>query len=251
MLSRALVPALALPFALVACGGGGDDAADIDAAAIDATEVDAAVDARQIDGPPVCNAPNMTCAGQCVDVTANEQFCGDCSTSCSGGTVCTSSACACANIAIDSNPSFVFQEVSDSDVPGATIGIGAYFASTIDALVIGRVTADTAINTPHTLGGGPAGMPPFAGFGYDIDPSTRIASAAYAATAGTLTFTKICLSTPGGQMAGFSGTLSGAVFEAVDSLQNPVLVPDGCRIPLAAPATLPTITFSYGNVGCP
>lgn len=241
---------LAASFVLVACGGGGDDTAAVDAAAIDATEIDAPIDARQIDAPPACNAPSMVCDGDCIDVTTNEQFCGDCDTSCTGGTVCTSSSCACADITVSTNPSFVFENVSDSNVPGATVGIGAYFASTIDALVIGRVTADTQINTPHTLSGGTVGTPPFAAFGYDIDPSSMTASAAYYATAGTLTFTKICLTTAGGQMAGFSGTLSGAVLEAVDSLQNPVLVPGGCRIPLNAPATLPTITFSYGNVSC-
>ena len=250
MNTRPALTLLASSLAMLACGGGGDDAPAIDAAAIDAVAVDAAIDARQIDAAPVCSLPRITCAGECVDPTVDERYCGDCDTACSGGTVCNASACACADITVDPNPSFVFENLSDSNLPGATVGIGAYFASTIDVLVIGRVTADTAVNTPHALTGGSVGTPPFAAFGYDVDPSSMTASAAYYATAGTLTFTKICLSTPSGQMAGFSGTLSNAVLEAVDSLQNPVLVPGGCRIPLAAPATLPTITFSYGNVSC-
>ncbi len=249
MLTRALVPALALPFALVACGGG-DDAATIDAAEVDAVAVDAAVDARQIDAAPVCNAPNMVCGGDCVDVTSSEEFCGDCNTSCSGGTVCTSSACLCAmNLTIPSNPSF-FMPMMQSQA-GLNVGIGPMIGTTLDILVVGKSATDAAINTPHTLSGAMVGTPPFAAFGYDVSIASMTASAAYYATAGTLTFTKICLAdTATGQMPGFAGTLAGAVFEAVDSLTNPVLVPNGCRIPSDPPATLPTITFSYGNVSC-
>jgi hypothetical protein len=229
--------------AICSCGGGGSDIVVIDAA-IDATPV--VVDAA-IDGPTqACAPPMMMCGPDCSDTTTDERYCGNCATSCVGGQVCTNSTCACAvGLTIPSSPSFFMEQLSTA-LPGATIGIGPYFGSTIDALVVGRTTADTAINTPHTLDGTNLGTPPFVAFGYDIDIATRMPSAAYYATAGTLTFTKICLADAGtGQMAGFSGTLSGATFTAVEGLMNPVLVPGGCSFNVAGP-----VAFTYGNVTC-
>ena len=104
---------------LMACGSDGDDDAVtvVDAPPpIDAT-VDAPIDAM------VCNAPNMVCAGVCTDVTSDNQFCGDCETSCSGGTVCQSSSCQCVDITIPSNPSF-FMPMISNQLPGAILGIG-------------------------------------------------------------------------------------------------------------------------------
>jgi hypothetical protein len=94
------------------------------------------------------------------------------------------------------------------------------------------------------------GTPPFAAFGYDVSIASMTASAAYYATAGTLTFTKICLAdTATGQMPGFAGTLTGAVFERRRQPHQPRPRPQRLH-PISVPATLPTITFSYGNVSC-
>lgn len=241
-----LAPALLTSIALAACGGGGDDTVVVVDAAIDAP-IDAAIDAG-IDAPPVCNAPNMTCGGQCVDVTTSEQYCGDCNTACSGGQVCMTGHCDCAmGLTIPSSPDFtpMLQEQG-----GLTLGLGIRFGGTLDVLVVGKAGADVAVNTPHTLSGMSLGTPPFAAFGYDVDIGSMTASAAYYATEGTLTFTKICLAdSMTGQQAGFSGTLTNAAFSAVDSLMNPVLVPGGCRIPTTG--TIPSVTFSFGNVTCP
>lgn len=242
-----LVPALLSSIALAACGGGGDDTVVVVDAAIDAP-IDAAIDAG-IDAPPVCNAPNMVCGGQCTDVTTSEQFCGDCNTACTGGQVCEGGDCACAtDITIPANPSFAFSQLQNQG--GLTIGIGVLADATVNVLVVGKAGADVAINTPHTLSGASLGTPPFAAFGYDVDIGSMTASAAYYATEGTLTFTKICLAdSMTGQQAGFAGTLTNAAFSAVDSLMNPVLVPGGCRIPTTG--TIASVTFSYGNVTCP
>jgi hypothetical protein len=246
MKSASLVPALFTSIALAACGGGGDDTVIVVDATIDAP-IDAAIDAA-IDAPPVCNAPNMVCGGQCTDVTTSEQFCGNCTTSCAGGTVCTSSQCVCAaGLTIPSTPDFINPMLQEQG--GLTLGIGPRFASTLDVLVVGKAGADVAINTPHTLSGASLGTPPFAAFGYDVDIGSMTASAAYYATEGTLTFTKICLAdSMTGQQAGFAGTLTNAAFSAVDSLMNPVLVPGGCRIPTTG--TIPSVTFSFGNTTC-
>ena len=230
-----LVPALLTSIALAACGGGGDDTVVV----VDAT----------IDAPPVCNAPNMVCGGQCTDVTTSEEFCGDCTTACSGGQICEGGDCACAaDISIPATPSFFMPMVQAQG--GLTIGIGPMLGNTVDILVVGKAGADVAVNTPHVLTGASLGTPPFAAFGYDVNISTQTASAAYYATEGTLTFTKICLAdSMTGQQAGFSGTLTNVAFSAVDSLMNPVLVPGGCRFPLMG--TIPSVSFSFGNTTCP
>ncbi len=242
-----LVPALLTSIALAACGGGGDDTVVVVDATIDAP-IDAAIDAA-IDAPPVCNAPNMVCGGQCTDVTTSEEFCGDCTTACSGGQICEGGDCACAaDISIPATPSFFMPMVQAQG--GLTIGIGPMLGNTVDILVVGKAGADVAVNTPHVLTGASLGTPPFAAFGYDVNISTQTASAAYYATEGTLTFTKICLAdSMTGQQAGFSGTLTNVAFSAVDSLMNPVLVPGGCRFPLMG--TIPSVSFSFGNTTCP
>lgn len=225
--------------ALAACGGDDDGGPVV----IDAPPIDAPIDAA-IDAPPVCNAPNMVCAGECTDVTSNEQFCGNCTTACTGGEVCTDSLCACAEITIPAQPSFFMAQISNQ-LPGATLGIGPMAAGVgIDILVVAHATTGTVENQPYVLTGENLGTPPFAAYGYDLDLNNFTPAAAYYATSGTLTFTKICPAA-GQQMAGFEGTLTDATFQAVDSIQNPVIVPDGCSIgPVAS------VTFSYGDVSC-
>ncbi|MBK9032617.1 MAG: hypothetical protein IPL61_15110 [Myxococcales bacterium] len=242
MVSRTNALVLVCAGALAACGGGGDDQVVVVDAAIDAP-IDAAIDAA----PPVCAPPNMMCGTDCVNVTSSEAFCGDCMTACSGGQVCTNSACGCAaGLTIPASPTFFMPQINAGLLPGATLGIGPYLGATIDLLVVGRVTADVAVNTPNTLSGANLGTPPFAAFGYDIDTASMLPAAAYYATAGTLTFTKICLEdTATGQQPGFSGTLTAATFSAVDSITNPVLVPGGCTFSVPG-----TVTFTFGDVSC-
>ena len=177
MVSRTQALVLVCLGAVAGCGGGGDDPVVVVDAAIDAVPP---VDARPIDAPmPVCSAPNMMCGTECVDTTTSEAFCGNCQTACSGGQVCETSVCRCAtNLTIPAMPGFLLQQVNSGTLPGATIGFGAYAGATLDALVIGRTTADVAVNTPHTLTGTMLGTPPFAAFGYDVDISSMLPSAA-------------------------------------------------------------------------
>jgi hypothetical protein len=232
--------ATGLVVALAACGGDDDGGVTV----IDAAPIDAPIDAA-IDAPPVCNAPSMVCAGECTDVTSNEQYCGDCNTACSGGEVCTASLCDCAEIEIPANPSFFMAQISNQ-LPGATLGIGPMSSGVgIDILVVAHATTGTVEDQAYVLDGNNLGTPPFAAYGYDIDLNNNFTpAAAYYATSGTLVFTKICPAVGGG-MAGFEGTLTNATFQAVDSIMNPVIVPKGCFI---GPVT--TVTFSYGDVSC-
>jgi hypothetical protein len=244
MLARPVVPSLLATLAL-ACSGG-DDPAAVDAAP-DAP-IDAAIDAR-VDAPaPTCTTPNMMCGAECVDTSTDEQFCGNCTTACEGGQVCTQSRCGCATgISIPAMPSFLLDQIMRQ--AGVTVGFGAYADAEIDVLLIGH-DATTVVGMPYTLSGTELGTPPFAGFGYDVDIATRTPSAAYYATSGTLTFTKICPPTAGGGMGGFSGTLAGAQFTAVSSLTNPTIDPNGCTIPGPGEPALPTITFRMGDTSC-
>ncbi|MEZ4402477.1 MAG: hypothetical protein R3B06_20810 [Kofleriaceae bacterium] len=227
---------------VAACGGGGGDPIVVVDASIDAP-IDAAIDAAL----PACSAPRMMCGAECVDTSSNEQACGDCTTTCTGGQVCSNSACGCPTVTIPAAPSFLQQMVSSTLLPGATIGLGGYFGATIDALVVGRVTADTTVDVPVTLDGTNLGTPPFVAFGYDLDINTQTPAAAFYATAGTLTFTKICLADAAtGQTAGFTAVLRDATFAGVEGLMNPVLTPGGCTFQAAGP-----ITMTFGNVTCP
>lgn len=220
--------------ALSACGGD-DDGTPIVADAA----TDAAIDAIPIDAPPACNAPSMVCGGECVDVTSSNEFCGDCTTACAGGEICTTSTCDCVAPFVPAAPAGFSQMFEQS---GFTIGLVLYGSTTTNAILVGISAANTQENTPYTVSS-TVGTPPFIAAGYDVDISTQEAEAAYYATAGTITFTKVCpASSPAG--AGFSGTLTDATFSAVESLTNPVLVTDGCSF------TVPSVEFSVGDVSC-
>lgn len=234
---------LCATFTLIACGGGDDDGVTVvDAPPPIDAPVDAAIDAF------VCNPPNMTCAGACVDTQSSNEFCGDCNTACSGGTYCETGDCVCADITIPAEPSF-FMPMLNDQLPGARIGIGPIGSGTgIDILVIAHPTSGTIEGMAYPLDGDSPGTPPFAAYGYDLDLNTFEPAAAYYATSGTLTFTKIC-PVNGSNNGGFSGTLTNAVFQAVDSIQNPVIVPDGCTINRDGSAVA-SVTFSYGDVSC-
>jgi hypothetical protein len=205
MKSASLVPALFTSIALAACGGGGDDTVIVVDAAIDAP-IDAAIDAA-IDAPPVCNAPNMVCGGQCTDVATSEQYLRRLQLpSCAGGHCLRPAATARArrDITIPATPD-VHRSRMLQDQGGLTLGIGPRFAD-----VHGRTSsssarpAPTSRSTPRTPSAARrSATPPFAAFGYDVDIGSMTASAAYYATEGTLTFTKICLAdSMTGQQAG-------------------------------------------------
>ncbi len=229
--------ALAAALALGACGG--DDTVTVTDAAVDA-EIDAPIDAP----PAVCNPPNMMCGSECVDTRTSEAFCGNCTTQCAGGQECRNSACNCVAAFVPANPTFLQEFLDDSQVPGTTVGIGAFLGSAINALVVGRLTAGTAEDTPYTLGEGTLGTPPFLAAGYDVNAQTFEITAAFYATAGTITFTKICPNDGAGNAGGFSGTATDVTFSAVEGIMNPVLIPDGCSF------TVATVSFSYGDVSC-
>ena len=219
--------AASVTLSAAACGGGDDGATPVDA------KLDAAIDAG-IDAP-TCGA--STCGGAQADTCVDETHCGNCATACDPGQACQAGDCACPPPFVPAMPSFIQQQINTTTLPGATLGLGGMLDATIDALVVGYPTATVQTNHAYDLSMGTPGTPPFAAVGYDLDLQTLTPSASFYATAGTLTFTRICA-------AGFEGTLTGAHFVAVAGLMNPTLVPNGCAF------DVPTITFAYGDV-CP
>lgn len=224
----ALVLVAAALTAWAACGGGGDGATPTDARVVDAA-VDAAIDG------PSCGA--ATCGGAQADTCLDEQHCGDCTTTCAAGYACQAGDCACPPPFVPATPVFIQQQLDTTTLPGATLGIGGMLDSTIDGMIIGYPTATVQVNHAYDLAGRPPGTPPLAAVGYDVDLQTLTPSAAFYATAGTLTFTRICA-------GGFEGTLTAAHFVAVAGLMNPTLVVNGCAF------DVPSITFAYGTA-CP
>lgn len=227
---------------LLACGGDDDGGVTvIDAALPIDAPVDAPIDAF------VCNPPNTTCSGQCVDTTSNPDFCGDCNTACRGSQTCETSACECVAITIPASPQ-LFMSMLITDVPGLTIGAGGLLGNSIDALLVGLATAGTVEDMPYELTGNSVGSPPFVGYGYDLDTSTFEPAAAYYATSGTLTFTKICITN--NAVVGFSATVTNAVFQEVSGgLTNPTIVENGCTIGTSA-APVASVSVTYGDVSC-
>lgn len=217
-----------------ACGGGNDDPA-IDAA--DTT--DAAVDARPIDGPPVCNG--MVCGGECIDTSEDEDHCGTCTTECTAGQACGSSTCACVNPDfLVPDPTFIQSQVVTGQIPMTSLGIGGYIGNEIDAILVAMPDA-AVLNQAYPLSGTTPGAPPFIGIGYDVDINTQELTATFYATAGSVTFTERC-------SGSFSGTATGLRFTAAEGLMPPVLIQNDCAFPDADEEGL-TLAFTYGP-GC-
>jgi hypothetical protein len=224
--------------AVPACGGG-DSGGSV--TLVDAAEpIDAAVDAA-----PVCSAPNMMCGADCLDVSTDEQHCGNCSTTCTAN-VCLSGVCSCPATFLPANPRFAQAMVSDQLFDGATVGFGLMGTGvTLDVFAAGYATDDVMLNHAYPLSSSSLGnppTPPFAAIGYDLDLQGFTLSAGYYATEGTITFTKVC-------DGGMAGTLANVKFSMVSDLfTNPTLVPGGCTVP--ATGTIATVSFAIGTA-CP
>ncbi|HVV85001.1 MAG TPA: hypothetical protein VHE35_18180 [Kofleriaceae bacterium] len=215
---------VALALAGAACSG--DDGGGV---TVDAQEIDAAVDA------PACTG--MVCDQVCLDTSTDHDHCGSCTNMCGADQQCRDSQCACPEGFIPAEPAFVQQQISTNTLPGATLGIGGLLETEIDALIVGYPTDSVEVNHPYALTGESLGTPPFAAAGFNIDLNSFMPAAAFYATSGTVTFTKVCA-------AGFEGTLTDAHFAQVAGIMNPTLVPDGCSF------DVPSVTFAYGDV-CP
>lgn len=227
--------------ALGACSGGDDGGTVV---IVDAA-IDAPIDAPPDAPPPVCNAPSMLCEGNCVDVRTSEQFCGNCTTACTGGQVCTASQCACPEVTV---PTSVTSGLA-TNLGGALIGTSALSGN---ALLVGADPVGTVVDQAYDLSTITLGALPTVAFAIDLDIQNQTASAGFAATEGTLTITTICPDDPNTQLpdGGLAGTVTNAKFSAVDGILTgaPVIVPGGCTLP--ATGTIPTITFSIGNTSC-
>lgn len=225
-MTRTFLSCALAALALAACGGGDDDpVVVVDAAVIDAPSIDAS------------SCAGMVCGGECVDTQIDEQFCGDCTTTCQAGQACQAGDCACPPPFVPASPAFVQQQIDTGILPGATLGIGGMFNSTIDAMIVAYPTATVEVGRDYVLAGATPGTPPFIAVGYDLDLETLTPSASFYATGGTLRFTRIC-------EGGFQGTLTAGHFVAVMGLMNPTLVENGCAFDVA------TISFAYGQP-CP
>ena len=224
-------------FALVsvasaACGDDGGTTF-IDAAVPDGTPIPP--DAE----PLVCSGSTPDeCAGLCVNFDTSEATCGDCDTQCTGGEYCNQGTCECPTGFVPDAPSFLFEQIDDTQVPGTTLGFGVFSNGGGHVLATGYTTADT-LPSPmqYTFDADPLTMP-LLGAGYNVDVQNMTVDSAFAATDGTIEFTSICA-------GGFSAVATDVTFSGVESLFNPVIVPGGCTFMVEG-----TITFSYGDP-CP
>ena len=234
-----------VPFALLAaCGGGNNNPVLVDSAVPDAIPVPP--DAGPPDACPLdyCAADNA-----CTNHDTDEQHCGNCDTACTGGMFCDTGTCACPPAFVPDNPT-ILQSQAITQIPGELIEFGGYpdagGGGVIDALASAVYTASSAnptqIDTEYPLQLTDQQFEaPFLAAAYNLDLSTNppTADAAVYATSGFISFTKIC-------DGGFEGTAHDVHFDAVDSITNPVIIPDGCSFDVVGP-----ISFSFGDVSCP
>jgi hypothetical protein len=230
-----LVSIVPFAFALLAACGGGDNPELFDAN----VEPDATPVPPDAGPPDACGDTYCEAANACVDTTSDSQFCGDCDTACSGGTYCDNSLCVCPAAFVPANPAIQF---SQSQAQGPATGwFGVYgdpnTQGVLDVLVVAYPTDTVELNHDYILTPDTVGQPPLVAAGYDVDIQNQSVQAAVYATGGTLVFTSACAE-------GVSGTVTLAHFDAVDSLQNPVIVEGGCSF------DVPLLTFSYGSA-CP
>ena len=200
--------------------------------------IDAAVvDAPPIDTAPTCTAPSKTCGASCIDVSGDEDNCGDCGVVCKGGAACDST-CACpaafVGASLDAGQFDQFQAAG-----GLTIAINPNLGSgAINPFIVGY-NATVALGTNIDLSKVTLGDAPFVALGYRFSLDTNDVDAAYVATAGTLELTQAC-------STHVQGTLTNATFKGIDGdFMDPELDPDGCTFDVA------TVTFSMGAGACP
>jgi hypothetical protein len=214
--------------ALAACGNDGGSGAD-------APPLVPVVDAMP--PPPDAFVCTQTmCGMDCVDTTTDEFNCGMCGRMCQSGASCTMSDCVCP-------PSFLpavldqgFMEQVTDQFPGAYVALYPFFEGIVNLAAVGYPMVGTQIGMDYTLTD-QLGTPPFVAAGYNLDIQTQTAQAAFYATSGTLNFTTAC-------NVGATGTLTNATFQAVESITNPVIDPNGCTF------TVDMLTFDIG-APCP
>lgn len=219
---------------LAACGGGDDG-------------VSLVIDAEPPipdSAPPPPDAepcPDDECDGVCVDFDSDEAFCGDCSTSCEGGAVCMTGDCACPPAFVPATPTFLGTQLTDM-IPMAVTGFGLY-SGTGGFHALGAAypvmedgtTPAVEVDMAYTLTG--ALEAPGMLAGYNVDLQNQTADAAYAVTAGTITFTEICA-------GGFAGHANNVTFTGIMSFTNPTPDPSGCTF------MVEVVNFAFGEA-CP
>ena len=188
--------------------------------------------------PLVCSGSTPDeCLGVCVNFDTGEGNCGDCDTQCTGGQFCNQGTCECPPEFVVANPSFLFDQVDSTQLPGTTLGFGIFSNGGGHALVSGYTTSTPpTIGEPITLDTDPLTMPLLAA-GFNVDIQSQSIDSAFAATAGTITFETICA-------GGFSGTATDVTFSGVESIFNPVIIKGGCTFDVAS------VTFAFGDP-CP
>jgi hypothetical protein len=172
------------------------------------------------------------CGMDCVDTATDELNCGMCGMACPSGAACTMSQCMCPASFLPANLDQGLQEMVTDQFPGAYVALYPFITDVINIAAVGYPVMGTQIGMDYTLTD-QLGTPPFFAAGYNVDIQTQTAQAAYYATSGTLNFTTAC-------MVGASGTLTNATFQAVESITNPVIDPNGCTF------TVDMLTFDIG-----
>lgn len=218
-----------LLFVLVLSACGDDGAAKL----VDAPPPppDAAPDA------PACAAPKKMCGTTCLDVSVDEQNCGDCGVECKGGEACNGS-CACA-------PAFIPTTIDPGGFDQFQAAGGGQFAigpsldsNGIHPIIVGYAD-NVALDTNIDLSTIAVGDFPFVAAGYRLDTTNFSVDAAYIATSGTLRLTSACATD-------VQGTLTNATFRGVTGgLMNPAVDPAGCTVANV------NITFHISTAACP
>lgn len=186
---------------------------------------------------PTCTAPSKMCGNSCLDVSQDEENCGDCGIECNGGEACNST-CACA-------PEFIPATITPGmfdmfqGAGGATIAIGPTFdAAGIHPILVGY-DGTVQLNTDIDLSMADVGTLPFVAAGYRVDLGAGTFDAAFVATSGILRFTSACGSD-------VEGTLTNATFRGVNGgLMDPMVDPNGCSFPGI------TLAFHISTAPCP
>jgi hypothetical protein len=175
---------------------------------------------------PACAGGEENCDGACLDVSNNEQNCGECGNACHGGEVCKSSSCSCPTGVI---PGVVFPTGFEQffGAGGFTLALAPTLSlGGINGLVFGFDTS-LPLDTDIDLSTVPLGSTPFVGSAVGLDIQNMSLDTSYVATAGTIRFTTLCDTE-------IEGTLTNATFNGVggDLLggEIPGIDPEGCVI---------------------